>query len=49
MNEKLQKEIDRIQESILRYEQEIADIWKYMNLCVDELNKLVKTLKENMF
>ena len=49
MNEELQREIDRLWESILQHDREIADVWKYMGTCIEELNKLVDILKENMF
>jgi len=48
MNEELRQTIEELQRSILRHEQEIADVWKYMNITIEELSKLVKTLKTHL-
>ena len=49
MNEELRQTIEELQRSILRHEQEIADVWKYMDMTMHELSKLVETLKKNMY
>jgi len=48
MKDELRQIIEELQRSILRHEQEIADVWKYMNITIEELSKLVEILKTHL-